>query len=151
MRLASFVVVSLILAFTVAACDSPTGGMGCDVVPTRVVSTSGDTIQTVSGLRYIDLAIGTGTEVRTCVQVEVTYVGRLEDGTRFDSGTILVVPGGRMVIAGFEQALMGMRVGGSRRAIIPPYLGYGAGGAGNGAIPPNATLIFDLEIVSVTE
>jgi peptidylprolyl isomerase len=142
--------VLLIPAFAMAACDTPTG-VGCDAVPSRVFSTSGDTIQTVSGLRYIETQIGTGREVRTCDVVEVGYVGRLEDGTIFDQGTLQnVVPGGRMgFIAGFEQALIGMRVGGQRRAIIPPHLGYGAGGGG--AIPPNATLIFDLDLRSIAD
>ncbi|CAN5627031.1 FKBP-type peptidyl-prolyl cis-trans isomerase [soil metagenome] len=139
----------LLLALTISACDSPTAS-GCDAVPSRVVSTSGDTVQIVSGLRYIDLQVGTGAEARSCSQLEIGFVGRLEDGTVFDSGAFPVTPGARQgLIPGFEQALIGMRVGGTRRAIIPPYLGYGA--AGRGAIPPNATLIFDLELRALIE
>ncbi len=153
MRHTLSVTVSALLVLGVAACDTPTQ-IGCDTLPTRVVSTSGDTAQTVTGLRYLDLTVGTGAEVRTCTMVEVAYVGRLENGTVFDSGTLegdgAVVPGGRQGwIAGFEQALIGMREGGSRRAIIPPYLGYGSGGSDR--IPPNSTLIFDLEIRTVTD
>jgi len=144
----SFLLSGLLLLL-VAACDSPVGS-GCDVVPSRVVSTSGDTIQIVSGLRYVDLQVGTGAEARSCSQLQVSYVGRLENGTIFDSGELLVIPGARQgFIPGFEQALIGMRVGGTRRAFIPPYLAYGA--AGRGAIPPNATLIFDLELRSMVE
>lgn len=135
------------LALFSAACDTTTSPY-CDTVPTRIVATSGDTIQTVSGLRYIDLEIGTGAEVRSCDLVSVDYVGSFTDGTRFDSGRIPdAVPGGGRLIPGFEQALVGMREGGRRRAIIPPNLGYGAGGTGG--IPPNSTLIFDLEIITV--
>lgn len=144
-----FVTVFLATA-ALGACDTPSG-IGCDAVPSRVVSTSGDTAQTVTGLRYLDLEVGTGTQVRTCTQVEVEYTGRFENGTVFDSGVLEgVIPGGRQGwIAGFEQALIGMREGGSRRAIIPPFLGYGS--QGSGSIPPDATLIFDLEVRSVIE
>jgi peptidylprolyl isomerase len=153
MRFTPLFALSSALILGIAACDSPTQSR-CDTLPTRVVSTSGDTAQTVTGLRYIDTAVGTGTEVRSCTAVEVAYVGRLENGTVFDSGTLAgalaVVPGGRQGwIAGFEQALIGMREGGARRAIIPPHLGYGSTQVGS--IPPNSTLIFDLEIQTVTE
>jgi len=139
----------LVVAVGSTACLSPTD-LSCDVLPTRVVSTSGDTVQTVSGLRYIDLTVGAGAEARECRQLEVRYEGRLLNGTVFDSGKLEIVPGGRMgFIPGFEQALIGMRAGGTRQAIIPPFLGYGASGVGS--IPPNSTLIFDLELVSVTD
>jgi FKBP-type peptidyl-prolyl cis-trans isomerase len=133
-------------ALALAACDDVTRPT-CGPLPTRVVEMRGDTAQTTSGLRYLDLAVGTGEEAVHCVAVSVGYVGRLQDGTVFDSGTFPFVPGTGTAIAGFEQAVIGMRVGGQRRAIIPPYLGYGA--AGQGSIPPNATLIFDLELRSV--
>jgi peptidylprolyl isomerase len=151
MRFVPYFAIASVLTVAMAACNSATLNPGCEVIPTRVVSTSGDTLQTVSGLRYMELSIGSGAEVRTCTKVEVGYVGRLEDGTVFDSGTIPeAIPGGRMgFIPGFEQALIGMREGGTRRAFIPPYLAYGATGTAN--IPPNATLIFDLEARSVTE
>jgi FKBP-type peptidyl-prolyl cis-trans isomerase len=139
----------LTVAVSGTACVSPTD-LTCDVLPTRVTTTSGDTVQTVSGLRYIDLTVGTGAEARECRQLEVRFEGRLMNGTVFDSGKLDIVPGGRMgFIPGFEQALIGMRVGGTRRAIIPPYLAYGAGG--RQSIPPNSTLIFDLELVSVAD
>jgi peptidylprolyl isomerase len=148
MRLKLFFML-LIVAVSGTACLSPTD-LTCDVLPTRVTGMSGDTAQTVSGLRYIDLTVGAGAEARECRQLEVRYEGRLEDGTVFDNGTLGIVPGGRMgFIPGFEQALIGMRAGGIRQAIIPPFLAYGATGVG--AIPPNSTLIFDLELVSVIE
>ncbi len=139
----------LVVAVGGTACLSPTDPT-CDVLPTRVTVTSGDTVQTVSGLRYIDFTVGAGAEARECRALRVRFEGRLQNGTVFDSGTLDVVPGGRMgLIPGFEQALIGMRVGGTRQAIIPPFLGYGA--TGRGSIPPNSTLIFDLELVSVIE
>ncbi|CAN5627497.1 FKBP-type peptidyl-prolyl cis-trans isomerase [soil metagenome] len=148
MRLKLFFML-LVVAVGSTACISPTD-LTCDVLPTRVTATSGDTVQTVTGLRYIDLTVGTGAEARECRQLEVRYEGRLENGMLFDGGTLGIIPGSRMgFIPGFEQALIGMRAGGTRRAIIPPFLAYGASGAGS--IPPNSTLIFDLELVTVIE
>ena len=111
---------------------------------------------TDSGLRYEDQETGAGAEAPGPGQtVFVHYTGYLEDGTKFDSsldrGEPLSFPlGVGYVIAGWDQGLVGMRVGGRRRLVIPPELGYGARGAG-GVIPPNATLIFEVELLEISE
>ena len=108
----------------------------------------------------IDHKIGTGAEAVAGKNVTVHYTGWLFDaaaseqkGTKFDSSRDRGDPfafalGAGMVIAGWDQGVAGMKVGGSRTLIIPPELGYGARGAG-GVIPPNATLIFDVELLGV--
>jgi peptidylprolyl isomerase len=111
-------------------------------------------ITTESGLRYIDEVVGTGDSPKQGQMVTVHYTGRLENGTKFDSsvdrGQPLVFPiGVGRVIKGWDEGVMTMKVGGKRRLIIPPQLGYGASGAGGGLIPPNATLIFDVELLGV--
>ena len=96
---------------------------------------------------------GDGTEIVNHSKIKVHYLGKLEDGTKFDSSydrgeTFSFQIGLRQVIEGWEKGLIGMKVGGKRTLIIPPELGYGERGAGD-LIPPNATLIFDIEIIHV--
>ncbi|WAL60942.1 FKBP-type peptidyl-prolyl cis-trans isomerase [Thermocoleostomius sinensis] len=110
-------------------------------------------ITTPSGLRYIDLQEGDGAMPQSGQNVTVHYTGTLEDGTKFDSSRDRNRPfsfrlGAGQVIRGWDEGLSTMKVGGQRRLIIPPELGYGARGAG-GVIPPNATLIFDVELLRV--
>ena len=105
------------------------------------------------GLKYQDLVGGEGEEAKNGKSVTVHYTGWLTDGTKFDSsfdaGRPFTFPLGRgRVIAGWDQGVKGMQVGGKRKLIIPSSLGYGARGAGN-AIPPHADLIFDVELLSV--
>jgi FKBP-type peptidyl-prolyl cis-trans isomerase FkpA len=95
-----------------------------------------------------DLTVGTGAAAVTGDTVTVNYTGSFLDGRVFDSGTFPFRLGTNAVIPGFEQAVIGMRVGGRRRATIPPHLAYGS--QGRGAIPPNATLRFEIELVSIT-
>lgn len=100
-----------------------------------------------------DLQMGTGAEAVAGKQVTVHYTGRLENGTKFDSSLDRNQPytfelGGGEVIAGWDQGLVGMKVGGKRRLTIPPSLGYGEGGFGD-IIPRNATLIFEVELLDV--
>lgn len=113
-------------------------------------------ITTESGLRYIVLAVGDGAEVVKGKKVECDYTGWLDDngkpGKKFDSSIGkqpigFVAAGGRM-IKGWDEGVMGMKVGGKRRLFIPSTLGYGARAKGN-LIPANSNLIFDVEIVSV--
>ncbi|MEA5618846.1 FKBP-type peptidyl-prolyl cis-trans isomerase [Cronbergia sp. UHCC 0137] len=108
---------------------------------------------TASGLKYVKLTEGTGAIPKTGQTVFVHYVGTLEDGTKFDSSRDRGQPfsfklGLGQVIKGWDEGLSIMKVGDRRQLIIPPELGYGARGAG-GVIPPNATLIFDVELLEI--
>ena len=110
-------------------------------------------VVTASGLKYTDLKAGTGTEAKSGDVVEVHYTGWLENGTKFDSSLDRGRPfkfklGAGQVIKGWDQGVAGMKVGGKRKLTIPADLGYGRQGAG-GVIPPGATLIFDVELLSV--
>lgn len=100
-----------------------------------------------SGLYVQDLAAGTGAVALRGKTLVVRYAGYLPDGTEFDSGEITVTLGGKGVIPAWEEGLLGMRTGGRRRLVVPPELGYGAKGAGT--IPPNAVLVFDMELNGV--
>lgn len=108
---------------------------------------------TASGLKYADLVVGKGASPARGKQVTVHYTGTLENGTKFDSSLdrrqpfSFVIGVGR-VIKGWDEGVMGMKVGGKRKLVIPANLGYGARGAG-GVIPPNATLLFDVELLDV--
>jgi FKBP-type peptidyl-prolyl cis-trans isomerase len=109
-------------------------------------------VTTPSGLKYVELVPGTGPAVKQGDHVSVNYVGKLLDGTTFDAsanhgGTFDYVQGVTSLIQGWTEGTSTMKVGGKRKLIIPPQLGYGMQGAG-GVIPPNATLIFEIEIVS---
>ena len=106
-----------------------------------------------SGLKYQDLREGAGRRAGPMRMVTVDYVGWLEDGTKFDSSyddgrPFLFSIGAGSVIKGWDEGVAGMREGGKRRLIIPSKLGYGARGAGK-VIPPNSTLIFDVELLEV--
>ena len=105
-------------------------------------------------MKITDIIVGTGEEANVGETVEVHYTGWLLDGDKFDSSVDRGTPfsftlGEKRVIAGWEQGVAGMKVGGKRELIIPPELGYGARGAG-GVIPPNATLKFEIELLGVT-
>ena len=114
---------------------------------------SGNEITTASGLKYVDLVEGTGPTPRIGQTISVNYIGTLENGTKFDSsydkGTPLqFIVGTGSVIKGWDEGLMSMKVGGKRKLIIPPSLGYGTRGSPP-KIPGNSTLIFDVELLSV--
>jgi peptidylprolyl isomerase len=116
-------------------------------------SMSNNTTTTPSGLQYVDLQAGEGASPKTGQFVTVHYTGTLTDGTKFDSSRDRGQPfqfkiGVGQVIKGWDEGVGTMKVGGRRQLIIPPELGYGARGAG-GVIPPNATLIFDVELLEV--
>ncbi len=111
-------------------------------------------VTTPSGLKYIDLEEGTGATPQPGQTVTVHYTGTLENGKKFDSSRDRNQPfkfkiGQGQVIKGWDEGLSTMKVGGRRQLIIPAELGYGARGAG-GVIPPNATLIFDVELLKVS-
>ena len=116
------------------------------------------TITTESGLQYIELTVGEGEEATAGQNVTVHYTGWLQNedgskGKKFDSSKDRNDPfefplGAGRVIQGWDEGVQGMKIGGARQLIIPSDLGYGPRGAG-GAIPPNATLIFDVELLGV--
>jgi FKBP-type peptidyl-prolyl cis-trans isomerase len=106
-----------------------------------------------SGLQYEDTVAGTGPEASAGKTVEVHYTGTLADGTKFDSSHDRRAPfsfklGAGQVIKGWDEGVAGMKVGGTRKLVIPPNLGYGSRGAG-GVIPPNAQLTFVVELLKV--
>ena len=108
---------------------------------------------TPSGLQFEDTTAGSGEEAKPGQRVKVHYTGWLTDGSKFDSSKDRNDPfvfglGQRQVIAGWDEGVQGMKVGGKRKLTIPPALGYGARGAG-GVIPPNATLVFEVELLGV--
>lgn len=120
--------------------------------PTKL---NGQPTTTASGLQYWDTATGTGATAIAGNPVKVHYTGWLTTGEKFDSSRDRGEPfsfplGAGQVIKGWDEGVAGMRVGGKRQLRIPPELGYGAKGAG-GAIPPNATLIFDVELLEVSK
>jgi len=108
---------------------------------------------TPSGLTIDDLVVGTGAIAAAGQKVTVHYTGWLLDGTKFDSSKDRNDPfefplGAGRVIKGWDEGVAGMKIGGRRKLTIPPALGYGARGAG-GVIPPNATLVFEVELLGV--
>jgi peptidylprolyl isomerase len=112
-------------------------------------------ITTDSGLQYVDLVEGAGAVPATGETVVVHYTGTLEDGTQFDSSRDRNRPfqfklGAGQVIKGWDEGIASMKVGGRRKLVIPSKLAYGERGAG-GVIPPNATLIFDVELLKVAD
>jgi len=134
-----------VMAVLVAACSqsqAPGGSGG-----------SGQEVTTPSGLKYTDTKVGTGAEAKSGQTVSVHYTGWLTNGTKFDSskdrGQPFMFPlGGGRVIKGWDEGVQGMKVGGVRKLTIPANLGYGAQGAG-GVIPPNSTLVFEVELLDV--
>lgn len=141
------------------ACDSPTE-QACSAVVNQQASVRADSVVTTSGLIYRELTVGTGAQVQStaeCQVVRVGYIGRLVNGTEFDrtpaGQTFALAVGSHQVIPGFEQGLVGMKVGGKRQLIIPPSLGYGnreiRDNTGAVLIPANSTLVFDVELVSL--
>ncbi|MHB1360216.1 MAG: FKBP-type peptidyl-prolyl cis-trans isomerase [Rhodocyclaceae bacterium] len=108
---------------------------------------------TASGLMIEEIVAGTGDTATAGQTVSVHYTGWLANGGKFDSSKDRNEPfdfplGGRQVIAGWDEGVQGMKVGGTRKLTIPPNLGYGARGAG-GVIPPNATLVFEVELLQI--
>jgi FKBP-type peptidyl-prolyl cis-trans isomerase FkpA len=111
------------------------------------------TVTTASGLMIEELAVGDGAVAKSGDQVTVHYTGWLTNGSKFDSSHDRHDPfsfslGRGNVIAGWDEGVAGMKIGGKRKLTIPPDLGYGPYGAG-GVIPPNATLVFEVELLAV--
>lgn len=164
---------SSILALTVVACAILTGCEQCskakDGAQPGATTSASETTSTdpaaatpapapapteaPSSLQVTDVKVGTGVEATDGKKVTVNYTGTLTDGTKFDStkdhGTpFSFVLGSGMVIAGWDQGVKGMKEGGSRKLVIPPHLAYGNRSVG-GVIPPNSTLVFEIELLKV--
>jgi len=115
-------------------------------------SGSGSEVTTASGLKYVDTTEGTGAVAQQGKTLTVHYTGTLQNGFKFDSSVDKGKPyqfriGANTVIKGWDEGLLGMKVGGKRKLIVPPSLGYGA--RAHGDIPPNSTLLFDVELMGV--
>jgi peptidylprolyl isomerase len=146
------------LAATAAACVKPLETPPCLATQFTQAPGTADTIVTSRGLKFIEVAAGTGAPLAWCTPVSVDYDGYLLDSTKFDSSRDLgvplhFVPGLGSLIDGFEQGVIGMQVTGKRRLIVPPELGYGSqevrDGQGTIIIPANSTLVFDIELLVV--
>lgn len=157
----SLVVVALVLIPSACGQSTPSAGPGAAPAPQPIAGdierTSFDPALGVhldqmtkraSGMYVQDLIPGTGGVATRGRSVVVRYTGWLPNGKQFDSGEISVTLGTNKTIAAWEEGLLGMRVGGKRRLVVPPNLGYGARGAGDD-IPPNSVLVFDMEVTSV--
>lgn len=111
-------------------------------------------IQMENGLKIQDLKIGTGQEAKAGDTITVNYVGALENGTVFDAsekhgGPATFQIGVGQLIKGWDIGIPGMKIGGKRKLIVPPSLGYASQNVGNGLIPPNSTLVFEVELLAV--
>ena len=153
----------LVLAVSAAGCNesaqkttstsSETTSSATSAVPGTTSSESGGKVHKLaSGLQYEDVVVGSGKMAEPGMNVSVHYTGTLTNGEKFDSSYDRGQPiqfqlGAGRVIQGWEEGIKGMRIGGKRKLTIPPDLGYGANGTG--PIPPNATLLFDVELVDV--
>ena len=131
---------------------APTAGAETGAAAPGAAGTE-ETVTTASGLSYVDIKQGTGASPKTGQTAVVHYTGWLTDGKKFDSSRDRGTPfrfrvGQGQVIKGWDEGVATMQVGGVRKLTIPPQLGYGAAGAG-GVIPPNATLVFEVELIGV--
>jgi FKBP-type peptidyl-prolyl cis-trans isomerase FkpA len=163
----SGILILLLVSLLLVACGDPTSTpLAPTAAPVTPVSTtaaapaasgvpavSGNPVKTASGLQYIDVKVGTGAEAVAGKTVTVHYTGYLTNGTKFDSSVDKNQPfsfplGAGRVIRGWDEGVAGMKIGGQRRLIIPPQLGYGSQPVG--PIPPNSQLIFDVQLLAVS-
>jgi FKBP-type peptidyl-prolyl cis-trans isomerase FkpA len=156
----SFIPVSILLgtALFYGSLAGPFGASGAEHPTSGATTDTAMNTKTDPGLEFKDLVVGTGAQATAGHQVTVHYTGWLQNpdgsaGKKFDSSLDRGQPfdfplGAGRVIRGWDEGVAGMKVGGKRRLIIPAALGYGARGAG-GVIPPNATLIFEVELLGV--
>jgi FKBP-type peptidyl-prolyl cis-trans isomerase len=142
----AFLALASVASLKAAPADKTAGGSG----PTKV---TGEPTKTASGLEYWDIKVGTGAVAQTGQHVKVDYTGWLTNGKQFDSSVGTGKPfefmlGASQVIKGWDEGVAGMKVGGKRQLRIPPDLAYRAAGHPP-QIPPNSTLIFDVQLVDV--
>ncbi|HZW95009.1 MAG TPA: FKBP-type peptidyl-prolyl cis-trans isomerase [Candidatus Eremiobacteraceae bacterium] len=145
------IILALTAVFVVAQSAANKTAPPSTNAPTKV---TGDGVKTPSGLAYWDIRVGTGEVAKEGSHVRVHYTGWLTNGKKFDSSVDAGKPfdftiGNGEVIKGWEEGVAGMKVGAKRQLRIPPALGYGAEGTPGGPIPPNATLIFDVQLLGV--
>ncbi len=151
-----YLVIFLLTAFAlIPACTQNEGRKQEEQkVPQGAGQKTGTGMQkTPSGLQYEDLVPGSGDSPKAGKKVTVHYTGWLTNGTKFDSSVdrnepFTFVIGAGQVIPGWDEGVMSMKIGGKRKLVIPPELGYGAAGAG-GVIPPNATLVFEVILLDI--
>lgn len=145
-------------AILTEGCFAKIAGPNCVAATWDVASTSGDTVTTTRGLRYIPRDSGSGNGTAWCRSVAVNYAGYLLDGTKFDSSidvgrALVFTPGLGTLIDGFEQGVIGMRTCGTRRLIVPPALGFGAkpitNDSGRVIIPANSTVVYDIRMLEI--
>ena len=146
---------SLVVVAVLTAICSVSAMIGPEQAGAKEKPAVAKTVTTASGLKYVDVKVGSGVSPVKGKQVKVHYTGTLENGKKFDSSVdrnepFTFVIGVGQVIPGWDEGVMNMKVGGKRKLIIPSKLGYGAAGAG-GDIPPNATLLFDVELLDVAK
>jgi len=138
---------------TTPTSSKPATNQPSATAPSTDIPSGGPEIATPSGLKYVDLVAGNGATPKPGQTAVVHYTGWLTDGKKFDSSVDRGTPfqfvlGQGRVIKGWDEGVSTMRVGGKRKLTIPPELGYGQRGAG-GVIPPNATLIFEVELLEI--
>lgn len=146
---------SLVVATVLTALCSVSAMAGQEQAGAKGKAAAAKSVTTATGLKYTDVKVGSGASPVKGKQVKVHYTGTLENGKKFDSSVdrnepFSFVIGVGQVIPGWDEGVMGMKVGGKRKLVIPSNLGYGARGAG-GVIPPNATLLFDVELLDVAK
>lgn len=146
-------VLAILVLIAIGALAYSAFGRRNQPAPAQTMPASSSMVTTASGLQYQDLVIGSGPEAKSGDTVSMNYTGTLEDGTKFDSSydrnqTFDFVLGSGNVIKGWDEGIVGMKVGGKRKLVIPPDLAYGAQGYPP-VIPPNATLLFEVELMAI--